>query len=203
MRTSLVLTIALLAALAFPALAAAKGPTAATISGPGISGARHLGGQSEGGTGSPLEALTMRGGFFQQVFGQQPDPTRTTRPQGNLGPRYVITYKLPGPSNNATLRQDFYPYATPAPLTHMKPAQKFWGGQRTHGGWFTADRSLPRKLGLPAQPPRSRSTQPTSKSHGTRVVQWSAVGAGGVLVLGAVIGLLVLRLRQRAKPVSA
>jgi hypothetical protein len=33
-------------------------------------------------------------------------------------------------------------------------------------------------------------------------LQWLAVG-GGVLVLGAAIGLLVLRLRPRTKPVSA
>lgn len=195
MRTSFALTIALLASLAFPALAAAKGPTAATMSGPGISGTKHLGGNSEGGTGTPLGALTMAGGFFPQAFGQQPDPTSTTRPQGDLGPRYGITYRMPGPSEGATLRQDFYPYARPAPLTYMNPGQTFWGGQRTHGGWFTADRSLPRKLGLPAQPP-------TSRSSGTHVLRWSAVGVGA-LVLGGAIGLLVLRLRPRGKPVSA
>jgi hypothetical protein len=76
MRTSLILTIAFLASLAFPSLAAAKGPATATMSGPGISGIQHLSGDSEGGAGSPLGALTMRGGFFPQVFGQLPDPTR-------------------------------------------------------------------------------------------------------------------------------
>lgn len=195
MRTSLALTITFLASLALPALAAAKGPVAATLSGPGISGARLLGGNSEGGTGTPLGALTMGGGFFPQAFGQQPDPTLTAQPQGDLGPRYVITYKVPGPSKTGTLRQDFYPYARPAPLTYMKPRQPFWGTQRTHGGWFVADRSLKRKLGLPAQPPASRSS-------GTHILRWSAVG-GGALVLGAAIGLLVLRLRTRARPVSA
>jgi hypothetical protein len=201
MRTSLVLTIALLASLALPSLAAAKGPTAATMRGPGISGARHLGGNSEGGTGTPLGALTMGGGFFPQAFGQQPDPTQATRPQGNLGPRYRITYKMPGPSASATLRQDFYPYARPAPLTYMKPGQAFWGTQRTHGGWFIADRSVRRKLGLPAQPPKPPTTG-TTRSSGTHVLRWSAVG-GGALVLGAALGLLVLRRRPRAKPVSA
>jgi hypothetical protein len=189
MRTSLALTIALVASLAFPALAAAKGPTSATMSGPGISGTRHLGGDSEGGTGTPLGALTMGGGFFPQTFGQQPDPTLTTRPQGTLGPRYEIAYTVPGPSESATLRQDYYPYAEPAPLTYMKPSQTFWDGQRTHGGWFTADSSLRRTLGLPAQPP-------TDTSSGTHVVRWSAVG--GALLLAAAIGFLALRLRTRA-----
>jgi hypothetical protein len=201
MRTSLTLTIALLASLAFPALAAAKGPSAATMSGPGISGTRHFGGSSEGGTGTPLGALTMGGGFFPQAFGQQPDPTLATRPQGNLGPRYGITYTVPGPNGSSTLRQDFYPYARPAPLTYMKPGQTFWGAQRTHGGWFVADRSLARRLGLPAEPPTPRPTR-TARSSATHVVRWSAVG-GGALVLAAAIGLLVLRLRPRGKAVSA
>jgi len=193
MRTSLALTIVLLGSLAFPALAAAKGPTAATMSGPGISGIRHLSGDSEGGPGSPLGALTMAGGFFPQAFGQVPDPTHTTRPQGDLGPRYSIRYDVPGPNGDAVLRQDFYPYARPDPLTYMKPGQTFWDGHLTHGGWFTAERSLPRKLGLPTQPPTSSSTQ---------LWRWSGVG-GGVLVFGAAIGLLILRRRPHAKPVSA
>jgi hypothetical protein len=193
MRTSLALTIALFASLAFPALAGAKGPSSATMSGPGISGVRHFHGFSEGGTGTPLGALSIDGGFFQQAFGQIPDPTRTTRPEGTLGPRYRIAYVVPGPGGNSVLHQDYYPYAKPAPLTFMEPGQTFWGGQRTHGGWFTARSSLTRRLGLPAQPPAS---------NGTDVWRWSGIGAG-ILVFGAAIGLLLLRLRPRAKPLSA
>jgi len=194
MRTSLVLTVALLAALALPALGAAKGPSAALISGPGISG-KHFTGNSEGGDpNSPLATLTMGGGFFQQVFGQIPDPTLPKRPQGTLGPRYTITYHVPGPNTGrSVIRQDFYPYASPAPLTYMKPSQRFWGQQRTHGGWFVTDRSLPRKLGLPAQPPAS---------SGTNVWRWAGIG-GGILLLAAAVGLLLFRGRPRARPVSA
>jgi hypothetical protein len=198
MRTSSILTLALVASLAFPSLAPAKGPTAATMRGPGISGANHLSGDSEGGTGTPLGALTMDGGFFPQAFGQVPDPTLATRPAGNLGPRYRITYKVPGPNGASVLRQDFYPYARPAPLTYMKPGQTFWGGQLTHGGWFVAARSLPRKLGLPPQPPATSS----DKSSDTHLWRWSGLGAGA-LVLGAAIVLLILRRRPHAKPVSA
>ena len=198
MRTSLILTIAFLVSLAFPSLGAAKGPATATISGPGISGIRHLSGDSEGGSGSPLGALTMDGGFFPQVFGQVPDPTRTSRPPGDLGPRYSIRYEMPGTSGDAALRQDFYPYARPAPLTYMAPRQTFWGGQRTHGGWFVSDRSLRRQLGLPAKPPTPKPL--TSTSSGTHLWRWSGVGGGAVL-FGAAIGLLILRRRRlQAKP---
>lgn len=194
MRTSFVLTIALSASLAFPALGAAKGPASATMSGPGISGATHLNGYSEGGPGSPLGALTMDGGFFAQAFAEVPDPTHGARPQGSLGPRYGIAYVVPGPNGgHFVLRQDFYPYASPAPLTYMKPGQAFWSGAKTHGGWFVAARSLPQKLGLPAQPP---------SAGGTNLWRWSGI-VGGVLVLGASLGLLILRSRPRAKPVSA
>jgi hypothetical protein len=198
MRTSLALTVALLSTLALPSLAAAKGPSTATLSGPGINGTRHISGYSEGGTDTPLGALTMDGGFFEQVFGGDPTgnqrPTRATRPQGDLGPRYRITYTMRGPGGGSTLRQDFYPYADPAPLTYMKPGQRFWGGQRTHGGWFAADRSLLRKLGLPARSP--------TPSSGRNVWRWSGLGAGA-LVLVAAIGVVVLRRRPRAKPASA
>lgn len=194
MRTSLVLTIALLASLALPSLAGAKGPTSATMSGPGIGGVKHLNGNSEGG-GPPgqLGTLTMSGGFFPQVFAEVPDPTHSTRPPGSLGPRYTIAYVVPGPNGNSVLRQDFYPYAKPLPLTYMQPGQTFWGGQKTHGGWFTTESLLPQKLGLPAQPPTS---------SGTHIWRWSGIG-GGVLVLGLAIGLLVFRLRPRGRPVSA
>jgi hypothetical protein len=191
MRTSLTFTVMLLASLAFPALGVAKGPTAATMQGPGISGVRHLTGDSEGGTGSPLGTLTMLGGFFAQVFAQVPDPTRSTQPQGDLGPRYTITYVVPGPNGSSVLHQDFYPYAKPAPLTYMKPGLTFWGVNKTHGGWFIADSSLTRKLGLPAQPPAA-----SSDAH---LWRWSGVGAGA-LVLGAAVVLLIFRRRPHAKP---
>lgn len=193
MRTSSIVPLALVAALIFPSLAAAKGPTAATMRGPGISGGRHLIGQSENGTGTPLGALTMDGGVFPEVFGQVPDPTLAKRPAGNLGPRYTITYKVPGPGGVSLLRQDFYPYAKPAPLTYMQ-RQTFWGIHSTHGGWFSAPTSLPGKLGLPPQPPAATT--------GTNVWRWLGVGAGA-LVLAAAIGLLVLHRRPHARPASA
>jgi hypothetical protein len=194
MRISLFFTVTLLASLAVPSFAAAKGPAKATMSGPGINGIRHLSGNSEGGPGTALGALTMEGGFFPQVFGQQPDPTLTGRPKGELGPRYSIRYDVPGPSGSAVLRQDFYPYARPAPLTYMAPGQTFWGSQETHGGWFTADPSLRSRLGLPTRPPASTSGE-------THLWRWSGVGAGA-LVLGVALALLILRRRPQVEPVS-
>jgi hypothetical protein len=48
-----------------------------------------------------------------------------------------------------------YPYAKPAPLTYMKPGQRFWNTEQAHGGWFRATAALKKVLvraGLPARP---------------------------------------------------
>lgn len=157
MRRHLVAAAVLVAALALPSLAAAKGPASASVSGPGLTRSLAVNGQGEGTLSTPLGALVSFGGFMSQVYGQSPDPTFVTRPKGTLGPRYVVTYLLPGP-NNATskLVQLVYPYAKPVPLTYMKPGQTFWDGRKSHGGWIRAAADLKTTLvqaGLPKKAP--------------------------------------------------
>jgi hypothetical protein len=195
----LVLTLAV-AALALPATALAKGPSEATISGPG-------GGGSGGGDvtitgccepGSPAMNLAEQAGFFPAVFPQEPNRMSTSRPKGTLGPKYTITYTVPGPNNETwKIRQDVYPYATPAPVTYMKPGQTVFqipGG--TRGGWFQADARLKETLvaaGLPARP-SGNSSNTTSLS--TNV--FSALAVALFLVAATAIFL-----RRRAKPAAA
>jgi hypothetical protein len=146
---------AALLALALPALAHAKGPTSASVSGPTL--ARSLAVSGDGETvGNALGTIANLSGFFPQMFGQTPDPTSSTRPAGVLGPRYKVVYGVPGP--NGTLSrvvQWVYPYAKRGPLSYMRPGQAFWGTERAHGGWFRAT-GLKRVLvgmGLPAVAP--------------------------------------------------
>jgi hypothetical protein len=154
MRRLLLPAVVLAAALALPAFALAKGPASASLSGPGLDRALAVTGQGELGQGTPLGTLVDSGGFFAQIYGQQPDPTTKVRPRATLGPRYLVVYVLPGPNNTASrLRQDVYPYAKPVPLTYMKPGQSYWNGRKAHGGWFRGDAALTTmlvKLGLPA-----------------------------------------------------
>jgi hypothetical protein len=154
MRTYFV-AVALVAALALPAVATAKGPSSASVSGPAtrtlaISGNGEM-------PGNPLGTLTNGSGFFAQMFGQSPDPTLKARPKGALGPRYTVVYVVPGPSNEQSrVTQFLYPYAKPVALTYMKPGQVFWGGRNAHGGWFRASAALKRMLvqaGLPQRAP--------------------------------------------------
>ena len=178
--------VAALAALVATGSAAAKGPSTASLSGPGLDRALPVKGEGESGPGTPLGSLVELGGFFPQVFLQVPDPTKRTRPAGDLGPRYRIAYRVPGPNNGAgTLVQDVYPYAK-TPVTYMKPNQRFWGVNHTHGGWFVAGPGLKVTLvaaGLPESPPAS----------GGASFPWAWTLAGAI----AVLVLLVLWLRRR------
>lgn len=196
MKKSLVLCI--LAALVTVPAATAKGPSAASIDGPGTGGGLSIGGNGESG-GTPLGNLTMNAGFFQTTFGQQPDVTSRERPKGELGPRYRIVYTVPGPDNRVDqIRQDVYPYATPNPVTYMEPGQPFFGTERTHGGWYVAPPALKATLvaaGLPA-------SAPATSAGGATFPAWSA----GLIAFAAVLLLMLITafvLRRRPRPAAA
>ena len=176
------------AALAAAAPAAAKGPSTASVTGPGLDHRLPVKGEGESGTGTPLGSLVQLGGFFPQVFQQIPDPTTRTQPAGELGPRYQIAYRVPGPTGTSTIVQDVYPYAKPSPATYVRPGQRFWTGNRTHGGWFVSSAELKTALveaGLPKSPPAS--------GGGSFPWAWTGAGAGAF----AVVLLLLLALRRR------
>ena len=147
---------AALVALLVPTLAAAKGPVSASISGPGLVRTLAVTGNGEG-PGTALGTLAAASGFFPQMFGQSPDPTLASRPSARLGPRYTAVYVVPGPNDiESRVVQYIYPYAKPVALTFMKPGQKFWDGQKAHGGWYRASARLKAVLvraGLPASAP--------------------------------------------------
>ena len=189
-RFLLLATAGALAALVATAPAAAKGPSTASLTGPGLDHALPIKGEGEAGPGTPLGSLVQLGGFFPQVFLQVPDSTTRTRPTGDLGPRYRMVYRVPGPNGISTVVQDVYPYAK-TPVTYMSPNQHFWGGgNRTHGGWFVAGPGLKATLvaaGLPESPP--------SASGGSVPWAWMATGVLAVIVLLA----LVLRRRNIAR----
>jgi hypothetical protein len=187
MRNALLFAVVAFAALLLAvAPATAKGPSTASLTGPGLDHAIPIDGDGESGPGTPLGSLVELGGFFGQVFAQFPDPTTRTRPTGDLGPRYRISYRVPGPNHGAsTLVQDVYPYAE-TPVTHMRRYQRFWGANFTHGGWFVAGPGLKETLvaaGLPESPPAG--------GGGSFPWSWTLGGA-----LAAVL-LLVLWLRRR------
>jgi hypothetical protein len=148
MRRQVIVTALAAAALLLAGVASAKGPESASLTGPGL-GDRSLAvaGQGEMGPGTPLGALVDSGGFFAQMFGEAPDPTSKVRPPGALGPRYRVTYVVPGPNGTRSrVVQYVYPFAKPVPVTYLKPGQTFWGNKHSHGGWFRSSAELRRAL---------------------------------------------------------
>jgi hypothetical protein len=177
-------------ALMLPAGAAAKGPSTASVRGPGLEKALVIHGTESSGA---LGELTTEAGFFPAAFGQQPDPMLHARPS-HLGAKLRIYYVVPGGENQTYhIVQDAYPYARGGAVTYMRPGQPIFG-MATHGGWYRAEglkRTLVRQ-GLPARAPRASSS---SSSANLGLV--AGIGIPGALVaVGA--ALFVARRHRRA-----
>jgi hypothetical protein len=186
------LTLAALAlALVFPAAAAAKGPSSASVTGQGLDKPLVIGGSGES-SGTPLGDLTEEAGFFPASFGQEPNPMLASAPTSKLGPKLTIHYVVPGP-NNDTFRivQDVYPYARGGAVTYMKPGQPIFD-MTTRGGWYRAD-GLKRTLvqrGLPARAARTSSS--------TNLALVAGIGIPGALVAVGAAFFVARRRGQRA-----
>jgi hypothetical protein len=176
-------------AAAFLAPAAfAKGPSEASISGPGLDKTIVLAGMGDS------SDLTQDTGFFPAVFGQSPNPMLPGKPSGELGPKFTIRYVVPGGNSTSfRLTQELYPYAAGGALTYMKPGQPIFGAT-TNGGWYRGGDALKRTLaqaGFPATAP------PAEGTDWTPFPTWLLVALGGV-VLAAASVLAVRRTRTAA-----
>src|SRR6266516_2992187 len=163
--------VALAAALVATS-ALAKGASRAKITGPALGKGITLAGEGQVG-GGQLMQLAEAAGFFPAVF-------------------------VPGPSGVDELRQDLYPYAKPSPVTYVEPGQRFFGTEKTLGGWYVASATLKDDLvaaGLPETP---------TIDGGGHEVPWTAVGAVAAAVAAlVVVGVAVLRSRRRPATATA
>ena len=190
-RAFLILAIA---ALAVPASALGKGPSAASMDGPGSGGGITFSGDGESG-GSPLGDLTEQSGFFPAVFTRHPDPMLDSCPNGELGPKYTVTYAVPGPNNETwKIKQDVYPYAEHGPVTYMKPGQEIFELGGTRGGWFQATPQLKETL-VSAGLPRSAPSATTDRWTIPRVTM------SALAILLFVFGAVIM-LRRRLRPAA-
>lgn len=170
------LVLVTLVALALPAAALAKGPSEASLQGPGLEKTVKFTG-SESDPYSSVMTLADAAGFFPAVFAQEPDPMLPGRPKGDLGPKYTIEYTVPGDGDTFQIRQDAYPYAEPYGFTYLAPGQKVFD-TTTRGGWFEAPR-LRETLNVPA-------TVPTVDSAGSAGF-FSAGRLGAAVVFGLLL----------------
>jgi hypothetical protein len=191
MRKALPLICLLALFLAAPAQA--KGPDRATLTGPGLEKPLVFGGYGSDGK-APLGLLTEKGGFWVQVFGVaaagvNQGKVLTAKPTDNLGPRYLVVYRVPGPRTASLIRQELYPYAS-KPVSHM-PKQRFWQTRIAPGGWYRWGAGLKAalvKAGLPATPPAgqkqtacpvTRSALPSRRYGSGRL--WVTLPPDGIL----------------------
>jgi hypothetical protein len=188
----LILLLAL-ATLVVPATALGKGPSTATLEGPGGGGGITFSGDEGSG---PLGNLTQQSGWFAAVFEQEPNPMLAARPKGDLGPKYTVTYTVPGPNNDTfTITQDVYPYASPVPVTYMAPGQPIFD-METPGGWFQARPDLKETLVAAGLPEMAAAGSSDDTSFPTTTVSLLAFA---LLLVGAT----ALLLRRRARPAAA
>jgi hypothetical protein len=193
-RATYLAALTCIAALAVPAVAGAKGASEAKLEGEGLGGGIVFSHDSGNGAtgGAALNRLAEASGFYPAVFGQEPNPMEPGRPSGDLGPRYTVTYTMPGPNNELDeLRQDIYPYANGGPVTYVAPGQPFFTHDTTKGGWFRGYTDLKQLLvdaGLPATPP-------TGGGDSGFDISWPAVALGTLVValLGTALAVLFRR----------
>jgi hypothetical protein len=181
-----------------PAAALGKGASEAEIIGPGLAKPIRLAGEGQTG-GERLMRIAEAAGFFAATFGGTPDPMLDRRPTGNLGPRYRITYVMPGPNNELDeIRQDVYPYATPTPVSYTPPGQPFFGTEETRGGWYVASTSVLKDALVQAGVPEEATTRGNRGSTFPWMVVGSLATLGGVLLIGAVAVVVIRRGPQTA-----
>jgi len=175
-----------LAALVVPAVAAAKGPSEGSISGPGFSKTVKV--MNDGSGGSPGGDLTQASGFFPAAFGQSPDPMLDGKPTGELGPRYTIIWTVPTGGPTFQIRQQAYPYARGGAVSYMKPGQPIFD-MTTRGGWYRGPELKQTLVGL------GLAVRAPSGSDG---MNWTLVAL--LAALGAVAAAaIVLWRRQRGQ----
>ena len=183
--------------------AMAKGPSDGVITGPGLAEPIMLREPGAKTIGVDLANMIEESGFFEGVWGGDPDRLRRP-PPGDLGPRYTITYSMTMSRRlSGTITQFVFPYAEPLPITHIPAKQRFWGSSETVGGWFVAGnrfRTTLIGLGLPAVRPSSPTVgidavATAASPHGGSIWPWLVV-AVAVMVLAFAIFLMRRRIRR-------
>ena len=221
--------IAVTAALATPALA--KGATQASITGPGLARPVTVSAQGEAlpGQGDTLSSLAEQTGLFTVLFGpnigdvytpDKPSPLRTPPAAATLGPKYTVTYTVPGitpaPGQaDGQIRQYLYPRAAGGPVIYTLPGQQGFGQPLQATGWLRgtpqltatltrlgvpAGTSLPSAPGSAASAPAAPAQAAAPKPDDTTAPAWLIATIASAVAIA--IASTALWLRRRSRPAT-
>jgi len=222
--------IAVMVALATPALA--KGTTQASITGPGLARPVTVSVAAESEAlpeqGDALSGLADQTGLFMVLFGpnigdvavpDQPSRLRTRPAAAALGPRYAVTYTVPGitPAPGQArdqIRQYLYPRAAGGPAIYTLPGQQGFGQPLQATGWLRGTPQLTAtltRLGIPAGAPLPSASSVASvpaapapaaapKPNDTTAPAWliaTIASAAAIVIAGTAFWL-----RRRPRPAT-
>ena len=220
--TTLAGSISVAAAISLATPALAKGPSQASITGPGLAHAIIVSGSGEPGQQGKLALLAGQTGLFTVMFGadasvppQTPPVLRAPPPKASLGPRYTVSYTVPGVTPQpgeqfGQIVQDLYPDAVGGPVIYTPPGQDGFGQPLQVTGWLRASPQLTRTLaqlgirprpGPAAAPPtRLPAAAPPAPAHqaGWRTLAWLIASAVAIAVAALACTALWLRHRKPA-----
>jgi hypothetical protein len=225
--------IAVMVALATPALA--KGTTQASITGPGlahpVTTSVAAGSEALPEQGDALSSLADQTGLFTVLFGpnigdvrmpDMPSQMRTPPAAATLGPKYTLTYTVPGitPAPGQArdqIRQYLYPHAAGGPVIYTLPGQQGFGQPLQATGWLRGTPQLTAtltRLGIPAGAPLPSASSAASvpaapapaapapaaapKPNDTTAPAWLIATIASTVAI--VIAGTALRLRRRPRP---
>jgi len=192
-RRSLITALLAAALLSVAPAAHAKGPTSATIEGPGLTPAVRIDSYEPVGARPGMSDLMALTGADRVMFDQA---TRLAgdAPAAALGPRYTVSCRQPDEHGTQTLAlsQDLYPFAAGGPLTYTPPGQRsMFTAATVASGWYRAPHKLTAvlsALGARAplvSPSPATAQQPAGQSR-------NPAGPGTVAVLGWATASLIV-----------
>ncbi|TVZ02326.1 hypothetical protein EAS64_26305 [Trebonia kvetii] len=216
--------IAVTAAVATPALA--KGATQASITGPGLARPVTISAQGEAlpGEADTLSSLAGQTGLFVLLFGPGngtpggPFALRTPPAAASLGPKYTVTYTVPGVTPgpgqaDGQIRQDLYPRAAGGPVVYTLPGQQGFGQPLQATGWLRGTTQLtatltrlgvPAGASLPTAPGSAASvpaaTAPAAAPKPDDTTATALLIATTVFAVAIAIAGTALWLRRRSRP---
>jgi len=197
--TALAAGLSIAAAMTLATPAFAKGPSQASITGPGLGRPIVVSGNGEPGEQGRLASLAEQTGLFTVMFGagasiSGPAPARlhSPPPKATLGPRYTLVYTVPGVTPRpgqqfGRVRQDLYPGAAGGPVIYTPPGQQGFGGPLTVTGWLRGRPQLTRTLAQLGVPPTAGTQAGAPARRATAVHPAAARTPGWIIAPAAVI----------------